>query len=149
MNWKAMAVMALAGTAAFGLTACEKRLKSPGERGVCYSVGHPASGEVKFNVIARDVPTLEHCAVQLYNVRMQRLATGTTSDWTEGSYGGSFLWANNREVRYSQHYEGPRLPFLVRAPGNRLVQPGSIVIEDEAPSGPVTVELPDNLPTKP
>ncbi|ESQ76455.1 hypothetical protein [Asticcacaulis sp. AC402] len=146
MNWKLMAMMAFAATAGLGLAACEQRLKAPFEAGTCFSIGHPASGEPKFNVVARDVPSLEHCAVHIYNLRQTRLATGTAGEVTEGSYGGSFLWANNREVRYSQHYEGPRMPFLVRAPGNRLVQPGAIVVEDTAPSGPVTVEMPDNLP---
>ncbi|ESQ91798.1 hypothetical protein ABAC460_05515 [Asticcacaulis sp. AC460] len=149
MKWKLMAAMAFAGTAAVGLSGCEKQLKAPNERGVCFSIGHPASGEVKFNVVARDVESLEKCAVHIYTLHRTRLGTGTAGEWTEGSYGGSFLWANAREVRYSQRYEGPRMPFLVRAPGNRLVQPGSIVQEEDLPTGPITVERPDYLPTKP
>ena len=148
MNWKLIAVAAVAGAAAFGLTGCEKQLKAPMERGVCFSIGHLSTGETKFNVVARDVENLEKCAVHIYTLHRSRLATGTAGEWTEGTYGGAFLWANAREVKYSQHYEGPRMPFLVRAPGNRLVQPGAIV-EEEPPSGRITVEKPDYLPTKP
>jgi hypothetical protein len=146
MHWKLMTALGLAGVAAAGLAGCQQRLQAPREAGVCYLIGHPASGEVKFNAIARDVPSLEHCAVHIYNARMGRLGTGTAGEVTAGSYGGSFLWASNREVRYSQHYEGPRLPFLVRVPGNRLVQPGAIVVEEDLPDEPLTVVVPKDLP---
>lgn len=147
MNRIVLAGLGLTGVAV-ALTACEPQMKVPREDGVCYLLGFPVSGEVKFNAIARDVPSLEHCAVHIYNARTGRLATGTAGEVTAGSYGGGFLWATNREVKYSLKYEGMRMPFLVRAPDNRLVPPGSIVYEDDLPKGPITVELPDNLPTK-
>ena len=144
----AVAVAALAAVA--GLSGCIKRLKAPDEAGTCYMIGHPKAGEVKFNVISKGEPDLEHCAVRLYNLRMDFLRTGTAGDVTEGAYSGSFLFVDNHEVRFSQHYESPSFPLLVKAPDGRLVQPGSIVEEDDTPTGkPESVTIPKDLPKKP
>ena len=147
MRIAALSIMALAGCAA--LAGCTPRVKSPDAPGVCYFIGHPTPKENKFNVLASNVPDLEHCAVLVYNLRMDMLKTGTAGPETDGAYMGSFLFAGNHEVRAGQHYEGPVFPFLVKAPDNRLVAPGSIVQQDDAPSGPQTVDIPKNLPQAP
>ncbi len=132
------------------LTGCaDHKLKAPKDAGVCFFIGHPKEGGVKFNPIAKNDPDLEHCAVHLYNLRMGMVLTGTAGAETAGSYQGNFLFVTNREVRYSQHYEGATFPLLTKAPDGRLVQPGSIVEEPDAPSGPQTVNVPKDLPTKP
>jgi len=149
MRMTPLASFALAALALSILVGCESRLKAPEEAGVCYFIGHPSNGVPKFNPIARNVPDLEHCAVYVYNVRMDMLKTGTAGKETQGSFAGNFLFATNKEVRFAQHYESPTFPLLVKAPDGRLVTPGSIVQEDDTPSGPVTVNVPKDLPQKP
>ncbi len=143
--------LALAGVMA--LCGCEKRLQAPKEYNVCYFIGHPKKDEVKFNVVGRNVPDLEHCAALLYNVRRQMNATGTAGEVTEGTYGGSFLFVTNRDARMATYYEGPRFPFLIRTPDNRFVPPGAVEVEGEMDKvyqqGPQTVEIPKDLPKKP
>lgn len=137
---------------ALSLAGCEKRLKAPNEPGVCYFIGHPSKDEVKFNVIGRNVPDLEHCAALLYGVRRTMVLTGTAGPETEGTYRGGFLFVTNRDVRMSTTYEGPRFPFLYRTPDNRFVPPGAVQFEDETdpvPNDPHTVEIPKDLPKKP
>ena len=136
------------------LSACQPKVEAPGDTGVCYFIGHvkktEASNGLKFNIIARDQPDLEHCAVQLFNLRRSMLTTGTAGEETYGAYQGSFLMANNHEVRYSQTYDGTYFPFLVKAPDDRLVAPGSIVEDDTQGDGPQqTVAVPKNLPKAP
>lgn len=139
----AILIAALAAPAVL-LGGCEKHLQAPGEENVCYFIGRPATDQFKFNVIGRNVPDVEHCAVLLYNLRMDMLRTGTAADYTEGSYGGSFLWVNNREVRFARYHEGPTSVLLVHSPDGRLIQPGAIMYEDDSAqaSGPATIDLP-------
>lgn len=144
---KAFLAFGFAGVALVALTGCEKPVKAPNVEGECYFIGHPADGTITFNSIAHKQPDLEHCAVYVYNARMDMLRTGTAGEVTEGAYNGNFLWATNTEVRMSLKYESPRFPFLVKANG-KLVQPGSIVSEEPEDKAPRTVEIPDNLPQK-
>ncbi len=146
-----LAAFTLAAAPLLVLGGCEKKVEAPADTGVCYFIGHvkktEAPGGLKFNVIARDQPDIEHCAVQLYNLRRSMLGTGTAGEVTEGAYQGSFMQATNGEVRYSQHYEGPYFPFLVKAPDDRLVTPGSVVEDDTQGDGPQQqVAVPKDLP---
>ena len=146
-----IAALTLAAAPLLMLGACQPKVQAPTEAGVCYFIGHvkktEAPGGLKFNPIAHDQPDIEHCAVQLYNWRRSMLATSTAGDVTEGAYQGSFMQATNHEVRYSQTYEGPYFPFLVKAPDDRLVTPGSIVEDDTQGDGPEQhVAVPKDLP---
>lgn len=146
-----IAAFTLAAAPLLVLGGCQKRVEAPTDAGVCYFIGHvkktEAPGGLKFNVIARDQPDIEHCAVQLYNTRRAMLTTGTAGEVTEGAYQGNFMQATNSEVRESQHYEGPFFPFLVKAPDDRLVTPGSVVEDDTQGDGAQQqVAVPKNLP---
>jgi hypothetical protein len=146
-----IAAFALAAAPLLVLGGCIKRVEAPADAGVCYFIGHVKKTEapdgLKFNVIARDQPDIEHCAVQLYNTRRAMLTTGTAGQVTEGAYQGNFMQATNSEVRESPHYEGPYFPFLVKAPDDRLVTPGSVVEDDTQGDGPQQqVAVPKNLP---
>ncbi len=150
-----LTALALVTCAAVPLAACQPKLKTPVADNTCYFIGHVKDNGAKvatprFNPIGKDVPDMEHCAVLLYNVRMGMLTTNTAGDQTEGEYNGSFLVATNHEVRSSTTYQGPYFPFLVKAPDNRLVQPGSIVVDDETQGDgkQQTVTVPKDLPQK-
>lgn len=151
MRSTTIAVLSLAAAPMLLLGGCEKKIQAPADTGVCYFIGHVKTTEapngLKFNVIARDQPDMEHCAVQLYNTRRAMLTTGTAGNETDGAYQGSFLRATNEAVDYSQTYEGPYFPFLVKAPDDRLVTPGSVVQDDTQGDGPQqTVAVPKDLP---
>ena len=150
MKTKTILLAGLIGAAVMaGLAGCQKRVKAPEVANACYYVGFPKAGGLKFNELSKNEPDLEHCAVRLYNARMDLMATRTAGEQTIGAYNGTFLFASGREVRYSQHYEGPAFPLLVKAPDGRLVAPGSVV-QEEAPTGEkVTVDIPKNLPQMP
>ena len=147
MNWKIVVAATLTGAGLLTLASCKKEIKAPDVADECYFIGHPSDGSLKFNAIAHNQPDPEHCAIYVYNARLDMLRTGTAGEVTEGAYNGSFLWATNREVRFSLKYDSPRFPLLVRA-NNKLVKPGAVV-EDVPSDAPRTIEIPDNLPQKP
>lgn len=141
-------VLAGLGVTAVALTGCEKELKAPVADDICYFIGHPPGAkEPKFNPVARNVPSIEKCAVELFTVRTNMRVTGTAGPVTEGAYNGSFLFVNNTTVEMAPKYEGIRMTLLVKA-GNKLVQPGAIVVEEPRGNEPHTVEVPKDLPQK-
>src|SRR6185312_9029041 len=105
MRPSTIAVLSLAAAPLLLLGGCEKKIRAPTDSGVCYFIGHVKKTEapngLKFNVIARDQPDIEHCAVQLYNLRRSMLTTGTAGDETDGAYQGDFMQVTNGEVRES------------------------------------------------
>lgn len=148
MSAMKVVAVAAAGFACVALTGCEKELKAPAADDVCYFIGHPPGAkEPKFNPVARNVPNIEKCAVELFTVRTNMRVTGTAGPVTEGAYNGSFLFVNNTTVEFAPKYEGIRMTLLVKA-GNKLVQPGAIVEEAPRTNTPQTVEVPKNLPQK-
>lgn len=130
------------------LTGCQERLKAPTDKGVCFHIGHPKSGKPSFNPLADNVPSVEHCAVHLYNRRMELMLTGTAGSVTEGVYQGNFLFVDDRFVQMAPTYEGIRITLLVKTSDGRLVAPGTIV-QEQPRERPEPVEIPDNLPQKP
>jgi len=150
MYSRAILLLGVAGIVTVAaLVGCQKRVQAPKVANACYFIGYPRDGSLKFNLLAENVPDVEHCAVRLYNVRMDMMATRTAGEQTIGAYNGIFLFASGREVRYSQHYEGPVFPLLVKAPDGRLVAPGSVVQEEELPKEQMTVDIPKDLPKMP
>ncbi len=144
---KVLVLGSLAATAV-ALTSCEKELKAPAADDVCYFIGHPPGAkEPKFNPVARNVPSIEKCAVELFTVRTNMRVTGTAGPITEGAYNGNFLFVDNTTVEFGTKYDGIRMTLLVKA-GNKLVQPGAIVQEEPRGNEPRTVEVPKNLPEK-
>ncbi len=140
------AILTLSAVAVVGLSGCEKTLKAPDERGVCYHIGYPEKEAPRFNVVSKSEPSIEYCAARLYNLRRGFLQTGTAGKVTEGAYNGAFLWVENGGVRMSKAYKGPSFPLLVKAPDGRLVAPGTIVQERAPAAGPEQVTIPSDLP---
>lgn len=130
------------------VVACAPTLKAPSDRNVCFLISVPADGKLRFIPLAKDVPSIEMCSVHLYNKRREIIRIGVTSEITEGVYNGQFLFADNRFIKYSKTYEGPRFPLLVKTSDGRLVAPGTVVQERE-PVDREPVTIPDNLPQKP
>ncbi|HVN00440.1 MAG TPA: hypothetical protein VMT68_09510 [Caulobacteraceae bacterium] len=116
------AVLGLAAT--FALAGCKAQIQPPGDVGVCYHLAAMVNGQPKFNVVARNVPDMEHCAGQLEAMRDRFLSLGGSQRDIAGAYQANFLFLGDEGVFTAQTYDGPRYPFLVRS-GDQLVPVGS------------------------
>jgi hypothetical protein len=112
--------------AAFGLSACEKHIEAPFERGVCFHVVPLTGGKVKFNKVAENRPNLESCAAALEGMRERFLALGGTNRDMVGAYQGNFLFLGNTGVFTGPTLEGARWPALVRTQDGRLAIPSAM-----------------------
>ena len=126
-------VLLAASLALLGLTACEKPIEAPFERGVCFQMIERKDAPPKFNRIATDIKDIEHCAVELEIVRLRFLRLGSNQREIAGAFQGSFLWLQREGIFVSSRYDGVRYLALVRV-GDKLVMPGAIV--ESAPVGP-------------
>ncbi len=118
-----IAVLA-AALAVLGLNACKQGPQPPGDVGVCYYVAEVNGAKAKLDVVARNIPDMEHCAAQLEVMRMRFLSLGGTNQDIVGAYQGAFLFLGPTGVFTADSFDGPRYPFLVRS-GSQLVPPGS------------------------
>jgi hypothetical protein len=107
------------------LAACQHQVAAPVDRGVCW---HMVSikGQPKFNVLARGVPDLEHCAAELEKMRINFAALGLPQNAITGAYQGQFLFLNRYGVFTAQALSGYQYPFMVRTGDGRLAMPGAM-----------------------
>ena len=116
--------LAAATIAALALTACRAQIQPPGDAGTCYHLAAIQDGKPKFNVLARSVPDMEHCAASLEAMRGRFLSLGGTNRDIVGAYQANFLFLGDDGVFTGTTYAGARYPFLVRS-GGQLVPVGS------------------------
>lgn len=112
--------------AAAGLSACEKEIEAPLDTGVCYAATREANGEIKFNVVARNMPNIENCAAQLEGMRLRFLRMGGQNREISGAYQGNFLFLRSEGIFRAQRWEGNQYLMLVRSGDGRLVIPGAV-----------------------
>lgn len=112
--------------AALGVSACQKHIEAPFERGVCFHVVPLTGGKVKFNKVAENRPSLESCAAALEGMRERFLALGGTNRDLVGAYQGNFLFLGNTGVFTGPTLEGARWPALVRTQDGRLAIPSAM-----------------------
>lgn len=112
--------------AAAGLSACEKEIEAPLDVGVCYAATQEANGEIKFNVVARNMPNIENCAAQLEGMRLRFLRMGGQNREISGAYQGNFLFLRSEGIFRAQRWEGNQYLMLVRSGDGRLVIPGAV-----------------------
>jgi hypothetical protein len=112
--------------AAIALGACSKHIEPPFERGVCFHVVPLTGGQVKFNVLAKNKPSLEACAASLEGMRERFLALGGTSADLVGAYNGNFLFLGRTGVFTGTTLDGARWPALVRTRDGRLAVPSAV-----------------------
>jgi len=110
---------------ALALCACSQSLQPPGDAGVCYYLASIQGTKGQFNVVARGVPDMEHCAADLEAMRIRFLNLGGGRSQIAGSYQGAFLFLQDEGVFTSSSFTGVRYPFLVRTGDGRLAAPGS------------------------
>ena len=112
--------------AALGVSACQKHIEAPFERGVCFHVVPLTGGAVKFNKVAENRPNLESCAAALEGMRERFLALGGTNRDLVGAYQGNFLFLGNTGVFTGPTLEGARWPALMRTQDGRLAIPSAM-----------------------
>ncbi len=120
--------LAILSSAAFALllSACEKTLDAPTDRGVCWHLVEENGKPVKFNRLANNQPDLEHCAAQLDLMRRSFNALGVNQREVTGAYQGQFLFLQPEGVFTAEKVDGFRYPMMIRAPDGTLVVPGAV-----------------------
>lgn len=125
---RTLAIAALIAAAAL-LGACKKEVEAPLDTGVCYAVGAGPNGEIKFNVVARNMPNIENCAAQLEGMRLRFLRMGGQTHELSGAYQGNFIFLRQEGIFRAQRWEGNQYLMLVRSGDGRLVIPGAVQTE--------------------
>ena len=122
-------VIVAAAAASALLAGCQKEVEAPLDRGVCSAIGSNPDGSLKFNVVARNQPTIENCAAQLESMRLRFLRMGGQTREISGAYQGNFIFLRREGIFRSQHWEGNQYLMLVRSGDGRLVIPGAVQTE--------------------
>jgi hypothetical protein len=111
--------------AANGLAGCDTSARPPGDVGVCYAYAQPKNGKPHFNVVARNVPTLEQCAADLEGLRLHFLTLGGSQTEMTGAYQTKFLFLEREGIFTADSLNGASYLALVRTGDGRLAPPGS------------------------
>ena len=115
------------GVAALALSACEKAVEAPFDRGVCYAVEVGDEGEApRFNKVVDNQPQIEFCAARLEEVRLRFLRIGGSRQEITGSYQGQFIFIDRGGVWLSKTLDGGRFNAMARTGDGRLAMPGAI-----------------------
>jgi hypothetical protein len=104
MTWVMLRTLTLL-LLALGLGACNGP-PAPQEARVCWRARQDASGKVSFAPLARDVGTLENCAVLLEALRLQGQSEAN------GAYQGYFLFIGADAMTSALHSGGVRYPIF-------------------------------------
>lgn len=121
-------ILIAVSVAAMGLalSACEKQIKAPFEKGVCFHVATNKDKTLRFNPVERNVPSMEQCAATLEGMRIRFVRMGSPNRTLTGSYQGSFIFVEKEGIFLGQTYDGARFMSLVRTGDGRLAVPGAI-----------------------
>jgi len=120
----AAAILA-AATAGLLLTACEKRIEPPGDRGICYNVTFKKDGGLVYHKLVT-APNLETCAANLEAMRIKFLRLGGNAQEILGAYQANFIFVQHEGIFSGTTLTGPRYPALVRTGDGRLAIPGAM-----------------------
>ena len=86
-----------------GLAACSSQTAAPSGLGLCWRMSEVAGQTPTFRIIARDVPNLESCAVQLDGAR---ILEGRP---VSGAYNGYFVFATDDQITSAKLKDGARI----------------------------------------
>lgn len=112
--------------AGLALAGCEKQIKAPFEKGVCFHVATNKDKTLRFNPVARNVESMEQCAATLEGMRIRFVRMGSPISTLTGSYQGSFIFVEREGIFLGQTYNGARFMSLVRTGDGRLAVPGAM-----------------------
>jgi hypothetical protein len=118
-------VLALALFGISSLSACDTSPRPPGDAGVCYHYAQPKGRKPHYNVLARNVTTLEQCAADLEAMRIHFLSLGGNQTDITGAYQSKFLFLERDGIFTADSLNGASYLALVRTGDGRLAPPGS------------------------
>ena len=88
---------------ALGAAACSSGTAAPTGEGLCWRRVDASGQQPRFHLIARDVPNLESCAVQLEGAR---LLEGRP---VMGAYNGHFIFATEDQITSAKRADGTQI----------------------------------------
>ena len=122
----------LKGTGAIlltGMAACSSQPAAPSGAGLCWRMFEVTDQEPRFEILARDVPNLESCAVQLEGARMMEGRP------TTGAYNGHFIFATEEQITSAVTMNGTRVRIF-QAEDRQEIQDGlRRLIEEQRKEG--------------
>jgi len=121
----------LALVGGFALAGCGAKVQAPTDPGVCWALAQAPGNAPRFNVLARGVADLEHCAAQLEMMRLRFNALGSVQSNITGAFQGQFLFIEPDGVFTAPSVDGYRYPFMVRTGDGRLAMPGAMPEQSE------------------
>ncbi|QUD88108.1 hypothetical protein [Phenylobacterium montanum] len=125
-------LLAAVVAAGLALSACEKQIEAPMDRGLCTQLVFK-NGKAQFNTVSKNEPTLEACAASLEGMRLRFLRLGGSMETISGAYQGQFLFLQPEGVFTSQSFTGARFLLLVRTGDGRLAKLGAGPMGNTAP----------------
>lgn len=112
-----------------GMAACSSAPAAPSGAGLCWRMIELADQQPEFRIIARDVPNLESCAVQLEGARMMEGRP------TTGAYNGHFIFATEEQITSAMTMNGTRVRIF-EAEDRRKIQDGLETLIDHQRAQP-------------
>ena len=100
-----------------GMAACSSQPAAPSGAGLCWRMFEVADQAPRFEILARDVPNLESCAVQLEGARMMEGRP------TTGAYNGHFIFATEEQITSAVTMNGTRVRIF-QAEDRQEIQDG-------------------------
>ena len=112
-----------------GVAACSSQPAAPSGAGLCWRMFEVTDQEPRFEILARDVPNLESCAVQLEGARMMEGRP------TTGAYNGHFIFATEEQITSAVTMNGTRVRIF-QAEDRQEIQDGlRRLIEEQREEG--------------
>jgi len=110
-----------------GMAACSSQPAAPSGAGLCWRMFEVTDQEPRFEILARDVPNLESCAVQLEGARMMEGRP------TTGAFNGHFIFATEEQITSAVAMDSTRIRIF-GAEDRRKIQDGLRTLIDRQPS---------------
>ena len=112
-----------------GMAGCSSQPAAPSGAGLCWRMFEVTDQEPRFEILARDVPNLESCAVQLEGARMMEGRP------TTGAYNGHFIFATEEQIPSAVTMNGTRVRIF-QAEDRQEIQDGlRRLIEEQREEG--------------
>ena len=112
-----------------GMAACSSQPAAPSGAGLCWRMFEVADQAPRFEILARDVPNLVSCAVQLEGARMMEGRP------TTGAYNGHFIFATEEQITSAVTMNGTRVRIF-QAEDRQEIQDGlRRLIEEQREEG--------------
>ena len=112
-----------------GMAGCSSQPAAPSGAGLCWRMFEVTDQQPRFEILARDVPNLESCAVQLEGARMMEGRP------TTGAYNGHFIFATEEQITSAVTMNGTRVRIF-QAEDRQEIQDGlRRLIEEQREEG--------------